>query len=799
MELETQNQEIVEAANQAVEQKQSKAAKIMQFATDATRMLSTTADSLQKIKETGFIDRIISLFPGKKKKPANEITKEEFEELKQFAWSSLEAMNQRELLTADALITVKNNLNSLVVEQNDIKEAITQMAQKVADRFSNLENRVAKVESSQNLETWVSNLKYDDAYENVPEAIKFLKVVKGFYLNKQGDYTSNEIKSLKRALDNVGFDFRAKISLEKLLDDLIEELQTFDEQKYLQITKVELPDGKIPSAKELANALAVPSFVAVCSLPENKKLLEDAVEDLREDLGISYEKALQRVVKRRIAKTNGIDLTVETSLFDLGIELISCYSAAPELFGISEDNSEKVASIESSSTNSSYQITGILEGIDLDALKEDCEEYDLETLLKVEEKTHNPVIQCAIGEQYYYSVEDDDDNVLVEEDEDEAEKWFEKAAEQDYAEAYDGMAATFYSKITDFNYSWFEPENMTAQEHTFFQQAIEYQKKAYMLGLESISKCIGIHYLSVLDFVNAEKWYSKYNFTKEEMLKEGFLGISNYAFCEIKLGKEEKAEEICQFAIKETNDYRVYYRLAEKLKEGELCVKYFKKFHESNIYPEGYQGGAARNLGDIYYYGKGVTSDREEAVRWYKICLQQYDKNYAANAMLGECYRFGHGVQIDNMKAYQLYLKAVENDNGWNESQLSLAKMRLGEMFYSGLGVSQDYLKAFEWFSKATEVYEDNMCNYWWGIAVANTYLGVMYENGDGINEDLVKAAEYYQRGANWGLAWAQRNLGQLYYYGDGIEEDEDKAEELLKLAAEQGDEQAKKDLEEWF
>ena len=46
---------------------------------------------------------------------------------------------------------------------------------------------------------------------------------------------------------------------------------------------------------------------------------------------LSYVEALKLAVKNDIAERNNIDMEIKMSLSDLGIELISCYSALPNL------------------------------------------------------------------------------------------------------------------------------------------------------------------------------------------------------------------------------------------------------------------------------------------------------------------------------------------------------------------------------------------------------------------------------------------------------------------------------------
>ena len=333
-----ENEELKDDINSFIKKNESSSAKLLQIATDATRILSTVGNGLTEVKNSGFFERISEGFNaifGNRPSLRNELanTQNQLDELKRFSLQTLEVLSERNLLTADALITVKNNLNSVVVEQNNIKDAIKELATRSAQRFAALENRIARVESSQNLETWVANLQFDKSYKNLDPAIRFLKVTKGFYINKQGSYTMNEINSFNRALSFVDLSPEKTVTLEQFIDGLIVGSQKISEIEYDEITKVEIGDGKVLSAEEIADTLAVPSFVAVTTLSERKKALEAPVKLLanQDSWTGSVENALQVVLKDDIKKKNNIELGTETTLFDLGIELISCYSALPEL------------------------------------------------------------------------------------------------------------------------------------------------------------------------------------------------------------------------------------------------------------------------------------------------------------------------------------------------------------------------------------------------------------------------------------------------------------------------------------
>lgn len=330
---------IQQTANNTVS-KMETGAKVIQFATDCIKLLARTYD---EIKDTEACKRISASF--KKNKPAEnqlqpvqqttalqtEISREEFKALQDYAQKMLEALNERNLLTADAMITVKNNLNVLDVRQQEIKEAVIQMAQKVSDRFNRLEERVDRLEDSQSLMLWVDGLKYDETYKTLPQTIRFLKIAKDFYIHKSSNYNREHLLLVRKALNSADLDYKSEISLGGLVDSLVDELQDFEEQRYLEITKVRLADDSSLSGSELSDLLPVPSFSAVMQMTESKSKLNSTVSLLEKKYKIPYAEALKEAIKNDIAESNSIDMNVKMTVSDLCIELISCYSAIPDL------------------------------------------------------------------------------------------------------------------------------------------------------------------------------------------------------------------------------------------------------------------------------------------------------------------------------------------------------------------------------------------------------------------------------------------------------------------------------------
>ena len=133
-------------------------------------------------------------------------------------------------------------------------------------------------------------------------------------------------------------------------------------------------------------------------------------------------------------------------------------------------------------------------------------------------------------------------------------------------------------------------------------------------------------------------------------------------------------------------------------------------------------------------------------------------------------YRFGRGVSEDYVEAVKWYRRAAEQDNAW-------AQASLGDMYRFGRGVPEDHVEAVRWYRLAAG--QDN--------AGAQNGLGNMYRFGEGVPQDDAEAVRWYRLAAEQGYPFAQENLGDMYRFGDGVPRDDAEALRWYRLAAEQG------------
>lgn len=140
------------------------------------------------------------------------------------------------------------------------------------------------------------------------------------------------------------------------------------------------------------------------------------------------------------------------------------------------------------------------------------------------------------------------------------------------------------------------------------------------------------------------------------------------------------------------------------------------------------------------YWTKQLIMDDGKA---YSLFLKSAEQNNPpALNMVGLCCFYGKGVTKDLTEAVKWWVKASEIGD-------ANAQVSLGSCYEKGEGVSQDYKEALKWYTKAAEQ----------GNALAQGSLGVMYFNGNGIPKDLNESAKWFAKGAEQGDETCRKNL----------------------------------------
>ena len=244
-------------------------------------------------------------------------------------------------------------------------------------------------------------------------------------------------------------------------------------------------------------------------------------------------------------------------------------------------------------------------------------------------------------------------------------------------------------------------------------------------------------------------------------------------YSEGKIGKYDNKEAFKLFSkAAEAGETWAMGKVGEFYLEGVVVQKDEKKGF-SLIFKAAQDSGndlAKYLLGDCYRYGKGVDKNEYEAFNWYEKAALLNNMN--AIDKIADCYFYGIGCDKDSTKAFENCEKAAELGSATSLNML-------GFKFYSkGLVVEQNLTKATDYYEKAANKgYEPAMVN------LSNSYL-----NGEGVFKDPRKAFFWCEKAADLGFSIALNNLGYDFYRtGLVVPKDGYKAFELYTKAATNG------------
>ncbi len=146
---------------------------------------------------------------------------------------------------------------------------------------------------------------------------------------------------------------------------------------------------------------------------------------------------------------------------------------------------------------------------------------------------------------------------------------------------------------------------------------------------------------------------------------------------------------------------------------------------------------------------------------------------------LAERYYYGHGVELDHLKAIELY--EIAGRAGYAAAMSSVCELNL-----YGVGVTPNYKKAIAWCKVAANR----------GYLHAQTLLADIYLSGHGVEADYAESLKWALLAAEKGQPVAQFIVGLIYYEGLAGKVEKDLGKEWLTRSAANGSNEAEKYLE---
>ncbi len=291
-----------------------------QLALDCARLLSCTEDRLDQIKGQGFFRRCWGQLSGK----TGEMERANTSDLILMQKASLRyigLLQERQLMMAHSMLTLKNNLVALAVKEEETRLLILDLANNALKRFQELENRVDQLAISTNLQGWVLTLEergYEEKFKT--NFFRMFRIVNDFYNYKSDEWNYTDILFLRKALKLVGIDPKMEISIQEFVEKSIEEIlyQGFD--IYEDLVLSQFVDRQMGGELTI-NSVSSNYFTAIHALLFHYIDKSEIVETLSEELSVSKDIALKKIITRTISRLN-VDVSKTLPLSDIAIEIL---------------------------------------------------------------------------------------------------------------------------------------------------------------------------------------------------------------------------------------------------------------------------------------------------------------------------------------------------------------------------------------------------------------------------------------------------------------------------------------------
>lgn len=321
----TEEKSIDSKVEQMMDWAQSRQIEAEQLALDSARLMACTTDRLDRLSKQGFYKRCWSRFNG----DANAMERANVNDviqMQKMAFRYVNMLQEQQLLMAHSLLSLKNNLNSLAVREEETRNLIALLAQRTLERFEQLEGRVGKLETSSNLHDWLFALEERDYEEKIPtDYMRLLRVINDFYDIKNDNWNNNDLMFMRKAIRTVGLNPKEKLSINAFIDKLAEEIQSsevgFD--AYDKAITLFAPDDMENYSQFAIENVSSLVFATLHGLNTQYKDRLDMVEDLQDDLGCSQSEALKKLLSKTIQRMN-VNLDYEFPLAETAIEILGC-------------------------------------------------------------------------------------------------------------------------------------------------------------------------------------------------------------------------------------------------------------------------------------------------------------------------------------------------------------------------------------------------------------------------------------------------------------------------------------------
>lgn len=227
--LDASEQEAVEAL---VAQHKNNAALTQQLAVDASRLITSSEERLKQQSESGFFKRFSSAFSGKTRQSQLQNQVDALD-MQKFAWHYLKQLQQQNLINAQSIAVIRNNLGTM----NEYVIETREFLFKAVDKIN---RRLIRVENNTNFHQWSLNIEANKRrYKSMPKALLVLNLAYDFMRSHPGVMlTTQDINHLIVTLEKLEVDCDEEVELLSFIIDLIDQIETTSIERYRSVIEL---------------------------------------------------------------------------------------------------------------------------------------------------------------------------------------------------------------------------------------------------------------------------------------------------------------------------------------------------------------------------------------------------------------------------------------------------------------------------------------------------------------------------------------------------------------------------------
>lgn len=312
----------LEAVNALVNRHKNNSTLTQQLALDASRLLTTSKERLDKQSEAGFFKRFASAISGKTSE--NQLLNQiDTLQMQKIAWHYLQQLQQQNLINAQAIAVIRNNLGTMNEHIIETRDFLEQAIDKIDQRLQHVENYTS-------FNNWAQNIEANKrGFKSIPKILLILRLTYDFMhdhpnvvLNKSSiNYLITTLEKLDVNCDN-------KIKLLDFISDLIEQIKIIGSiEQYRAIIQLSF-DGHVMDSDFVQKNISGIGFNALYFLSDQYDRVTGLMDD---DELCNSDEAREKIISKFFGN-EFLGLSTKYSIRDLIYEIIGGSQLAIDVY-----------------------------------------------------------------------------------------------------------------------------------------------------------------------------------------------------------------------------------------------------------------------------------------------------------------------------------------------------------------------------------------------------------------------------------------------------------------------------------